>query len=66
MAQHVTYGIGGYCKNCDPSHDHPLHNLISVVEIEDAEPLTDTQAIAEALAQLPADTLNVLKQALGI
>ena len=66
MAQKYTYGLGGYCENCDPSHDHPLHNLISVVEIEDAEPQNDVQAIAEALAQLPADTLNTLKQALGI
>lgn len=35
MGQIVTYGIGGYCANCEPSHDHPLNNLISIVEVED-------------------------------
>lgn len=25
----VTYGLGGYCENCVPDHDHPLHNIIS-------------------------------------
>jgi hypothetical protein len=35
MTTIVTYGEGGYCENCDASHDHPLNNLISIVEIED-------------------------------
>jgi hypothetical protein len=64
----ITYGIGGWCEHCDPSHDHPLHNLISVVEVEDAieEPQTDIQALTDALTQLPEETLNALKQALGL
>lgn len=37
MAQIVTYGIGGYCENCDSSHDHPLHNLIEITEVPDEE-----------------------------
>jgi len=35
----VTYGKGGYCEDCDPSHDHPLHNLLSRTEIPD-EPIS--------------------------
>ena len=66
MAQSVTYGIGGYCENCDPSHPHPLNNLISIEEVPDPIESPDTQVIAEALAQLPEDTLNALKQALGL
>ena len=33
----ITYGLGGYCENCDETHDHPLHNLISDIEILDEE-----------------------------
>jgi hypothetical protein len=69
MKKIITYGIGGYCENCDLSHDHPLNNLISIIEVEDAlpeEPATDVQALADALAQLPQETLDALKQALGI
>jgi len=61
--------MGGWCEHCDPSHDHPLNNLISIVEIEDPlpeEPQTDVQLLADALAQLPQETLDTLKQALGI
>lgn len=47
----VTYGEGGYCADCDPSHDHPLHNIIEQVEVPDVE---DASAIAleSALAKL--------------
>lgn len=30
----VTFGFGGYCENCDQSHDHPLHNIVEVLEEE--------------------------------
>jgi hypothetical protein len=33
----TTYGIGGWCQNCDPSHDHPLNNIIEQIEIPDEE-----------------------------
>jgi hypothetical protein len=35
MAINITYGLGGYCAECDPSHDHPLHNIIEQVEVPD-------------------------------
>jgi hypothetical protein len=35
MAQIVNYGLGGYCIDCDPSHDHPLNNIISIEVIPD-------------------------------
>ena len=33
--QIVTYGFGGHCEPCDETHDHPLHNIISIEEIAD-------------------------------
>lgn len=32
----ITYGLGGYCEDCDQSHDHPLHNIVEEVEVPDA------------------------------
>jgi hypothetical protein len=68
----VVFGLGGYCENCDPSHDHPLNNIVEVIEGFDPigepapTPSPDAQALAEALTQLPEETLNALKQALGL
>lgn len=31
----VTFGLGGYCEDCSPEHDHPLHNIIEDIEVED-------------------------------
>lgn len=59
MAQAVTYGIGGY----DPSK--PNNNIVEIREVPDVV-TTDTQAIVDALSQLPPETLDALKQALGI
>jgi hypothetical protein len=36
MSKIYTYGEGGACDPCDPSHDHPFNNLIEVVEIEES------------------------------
>jgi len=66
MGINITYGLGGYCEDCDPSHNHPLHNIISMHEEEDIEEAVDIQALAQTLAQLPPETLDALKQALGI
>ena len=33
----VTFGLGGYCENCDETHDHPLHNIVEDVEIPDEQ-----------------------------
>jgi len=35
MGWNITYGIGGYCEDCNPSHPHPLHNIIEQVETPD-------------------------------
>ena len=37
MGTIVTYGLGGYCADCNPSHPHPLNNLIEVTEVPDEE-----------------------------
>lgn len=52
MANLVTYGLGGYCENCNQSHDHPLHNIISVEEVPNPEPTPDDLARASAVAKL--------------
>ena len=31
----VTYGFGGYCENCDESHDHPFYNILEDIDIPD-------------------------------
>jgi hypothetical protein len=33
----VVFGLGGFCENCDETHDHPLHNIVEVIEIPDEE-----------------------------
>lgn len=38
MSQVITYGVGGHCEDCNESHDHPLHNIVSVEEVPDPEP----------------------------
>jgi len=35
MALNIIYGIGGYCADCDTSHDHPLNNIIEMEEVPD-------------------------------
>lgn len=39
----VTFGLGGYCADCDESHDHPLHNIVEVIE-EPEEALSEGDA----------------------
>ena len=34
MAIHITYGEGGFCKECIPSHPHPLNNIVEQYEID--------------------------------
>jgi len=33
MSTNTIYGLGGWCENCDETHDHPLNNIIAVEEI---------------------------------
>lgn len=35
MRKEIVFGVGGYCENCNETHDHPLHNIVEVVEIQD-------------------------------
>jgi len=35
--ENIIYGVGGWCKDCNESHDHPLNNIIEVIEIPDEE-----------------------------
>lgn len=37
MATVIVYGLGGFCVDCDPSHDHPLHNIIEEIEVPDEQ-----------------------------
>lgn len=63
MALHIVYGEGGY----DP--DLPDDNIIERYEVPDPpapQPQADTQALAEALAELPPETLDALRAALGL
>ena len=63
MALVTVYGEGGYDPNL------PNNNIIEQYEIPDPpapEPQTDTQALAEALSELPPETLDALKAALGL
>lgn len=59
MTQIITYGIGGYDES------KPNNNIIEIIEVED-EHVSDIQAIAEVLSQLPQETLEALKQVLGL
>ena len=54
MAIYITYGIGGYCDPCDPSHDHPLNNILSQEELPDPEPTAEELAKESATNKLKA------------
>lgn len=67
MIKEIVYGLGGYCENCDPSHPHPLNNIVEIIEAEDVvEQVNNVELLAQALLELPVETLDALKQALGI
>ena len=42
MSRIVTFGLGGHCENCDESHDHPLHNIVEIIETDNEIELPDT------------------------
>jgi hypothetical protein len=35
MSREVVFGLGGYCQDCDDTHEHPLHNIVEVIENPD-------------------------------
>ena len=47
----TVYGIGGWCENCDTSHDHPLNNILEEYEYE---PSPEDSARISALSKLAA------------
>lgn len=55
---YTLFGFGGYCENCDESHDHPLHNIIEEYEIPDPEPTPEELAKKSAIDKLKALGLN--------
>jgi hypothetical protein len=48
----ITYGIGGYCSDCDDSHGHPLNNIIAQEELPDPEPTPEEINRTSALTKL--------------
>lgn len=35
MIRIVTFGLGGYCENCDETHSHPMNNIVEIIEQEE-------------------------------
>lgn len=60
MAFIVTYGIGGWCENCDPSHGHPLHNIVEQVFIEEPEPVVNPKEEILRKLGLSEEELQIL------
>jgi len=54
MTHIIVYGIGGFCEDCNNTHDHPLNNVVEQYEVEDPEPTPEEVAKASALAKLSA------------
>jgi hypothetical protein len=54
MGLNITYGEGGFCENCDESHDHLLHNIISQKEISDEQDNARQNARQSAMDKLRA------------
>jgi len=53
MSKVITYGEGGYCEPCDETHDHPLNNIVEIVEIvEEPEPTEEELARQSAIDKL--------------
>lgn len=58
MSQVVTFGLGGYCENCDETHDHPLNNIIDIQEVESND-IVENDLKASAIQKLEALGLSV-------
>lgn len=56
MTTLTTYGLGGYCENCNPAHSHTLDNIegtIETIDMVESVPL-ETKFRKSALAKLAA------------
>lgn len=61
MALNIIYGDGGFCAECDATHDHPLHNIIEQLEVPDPEPtLMDTAHAKLQALGLTEEEVNAL------
>jgi hypothetical protein len=54
MSTIIVYGIGGFCEDCDNTHDHPLNNVVEQYEVEDPEPTPEELNRQSALNKLKA------------
>jgi hypothetical protein len=53
MTKIVTFGLGGFCENCDETHDHPLNNIVEEYEIDvPQQPLEGVEVLATLNAVL--------------
>lgn len=50
--QITSYGVGGYCANCTPEHQHPLHNIVAESVIPDLPADPVDPALDSAAAKL--------------
>lgn len=30
----IVYGLGGHCFDCNNEHDHPMNNILEIIEDE--------------------------------
>jgi len=68
MSKVVTFGLGGYCENCDKSHSHPLHNIVETIEVPDSphKPLNESGVFATLNAVLGVWSLTDAANAVGL
>ena len=52
MSKVIIYGIGGYCSDCLPEHDHPLNNVVDEYDLPTPEPTPEEQARQSAIDKL--------------
>lgn len=55
------YGLGGYCDPCDTSHDHPLHNLVEQVEVDDVPETAPPTLEPISLLPVGGETIDEVK-----
>jgi hypothetical protein len=54
MSNVIIYGLGGFCADCNDSHDHPLNNIVDQYYIDDPEATPEQTVKESALAKLSA------------
>lgn len=46
----IIFGLGGFCEDCNPLHDHPLNNIIEEIDGPDPEPTSIDTALEKLKA----------------